>query len=156
MIFTLTLCYILVHGKTIEGADNKLGQCKGLIRLISPCGLSLEYRKDRAHINFKAAKAVLEGCGCYRLHERKNYRGKTYHVNTIGEHKVPLKRVRSIAKVPCSSESMVSKDMLPHGSYVSVVFKRKNKKNRHIKKKKTNKKGTKIVHMSLPIHDYHA
>ena len=129
---------ISVTCKTIEGPERRVGQCKGTIRLISPCGLIQDYRKDVAHINFKAAKAVLEGCGCYRLHERKNYRGRTFTVDTQGEHKVLLRRVRSVAKVSCSRATL-SKRMLPVDAYVSVVIhhKKSHKRRRHSKKKKS-------------------
>ena len=104
-MLTIALLGNNVAGKSLEGVESEFGECRGLVRLVSPCGLPLEYKETKAHINFKAATAVLEGCGCFRLFERKNSKGRSLFINMIGEHSVPLKRVRSIAKVSCPQES---------------------------------------------------
>eukprot|EP00090_Calanus_glacialis_P018359 TRINITY_DN28483_c0_g1_i1.p1 TRINITY_DN28483_c0_g1~~TRINITY_DN28483_c0_g1_i1.p1 ORF type:complete len:152 (-),score=54.11 TRINITY_DN28483_c0_g1_i1:65-520(-) len=52
-------------------------------------------------------RAVMVGCGdCFRLFEKKNGRGRSYFVNRSGEHTIPLRKVRSIHKVPCSNMAM--------------------------------------------------
>ena len=78
---------------------------------------------------------VLEGCGCYRLHEKTKRRGKSYYVNKIGEHSIPLRKIGSLVKIPCSREAMpvwsvaliVAGLVIVVGVIVVVVFKRKNK-----------------------------
>ena len=99
IILTISLFGIYAAEMYLEGSENRLGECDGLLWLLSSCGLSMEYRERPEHLNFKAAKTVLEGCYFFRLFERKNNRGRSFSVYEIGEHRVHLKRVRSLAKI---------------------------------------------------------
>eukprot|EP00092_Neocalanus_flemingeri_P054919 GFUD01064763.1.p1 GENE.GFUD01064763.1~~GFUD01064763.1.p1 ORF type:complete len:109 (+),score=29.38 GFUD01064763.1:109-435(+) len=102
-ILIWTLLVISAHGESIKGEENDSGEeCKGMIKLISSAGHVKEYKEDQEHMHVKASKVVLKGCECYRLYERKENRGRSYFVNKIGEHNIPLKKVGSLAKVPCS------------------------------------------------------
>ena len=89
----------------------------------------------KPHISFNAAKTVLEGYGCYRLHERKNYRGRSMSVSVRGVHDVTLGRVRSISKISCASPA-IRKQETPRGrgSYIFIRFKAK----KHCKKRRHN------------------
>ena len=80
---------IYAYGKSLEGSENDMGECKGLARLISSCGFVQEYKENQEHSNVKAAKLVLEGCECYRLFESKNNRGK-YQVSQFFSQKIWL------------------------------------------------------------------
>ena len=114
IILTISLFGIYAAEMYLEGSENRLGECEGLLWLLSSCGLSMEYRERPEHLNFKvkAAKTVLEGCYFFRLFERKNNRGRSFSVYEIGEHRVHLKRVRSLAKIYCTQEA--DKSTGPH------------------------------------------
>ena len=101
-ILICSLLVIFTHGQSIEGEENGSEKCNGLIILISSAGDVEEFKEDHKNINFKASKAVLKGCECYRLYERKKNRGRSYYVNKIGKHSIPLRKVGSLAKVSCS------------------------------------------------------
>ena len=118
------LC-LMVEGKTLEGQGRDLAECEGSLSLVSPCGVTLKYQENTPHIRFNAAKAVLEGCGCYRLYERKNYRGKSFAVTERGSHVVTLRKVRSISKVSCSPPVRARENShnVPH---VAIIMKVKN------------------------------
>ena len=118
----LFACGLNTNGKSLKITENNLADCQGLVRLISPDGVTQEFRESKKQIKSKATKAVLEGCGCFRLFERKHQRGRSFYVNKIGEQEVPLARVRSLARVNCSNEGF------PSGSFVRIDFDHKMKK----------------------------
>ena len=102
IILTISLFGIYAAEMYLEGSENRLGECEGLLWLLSSCGLSMEYRERPEHLNFKAAKTVLEGCYFPRLFERKPTEEGVF---LIGEHRVPLNKVRSPAKIYCAQEA---------------------------------------------------
>ena len=125
---------LMVEGKTLEGQSRDLADCEGSLSLVSPCGVAHNYQENTSHIRFNAAKAVLEGCGCYRLHERKNYRGKSFTVAARGRHVVTLRKVRSISKISCSPPVRTRKNShsVPH---LAIIMKVKNQcKNKRYEK----------------------
>ena len=127
IMMLIMFCY-QINGKSIVGAKNE-DECKGLIRLRSSCGFVQEYRKDQRHLNFNAAKAFLEGCGCYRLYERRRHRGKSYTVDKIGEHTILLRRVRSLTKIMCPGDAMVLNDIASPINLSNVVVLEHKRKN---------------------------
>ena len=98
----LTSCSVLsTFSMSLAGAGRGDVYCKGVVKLISPCGLSIEYYKTERHINFNVLNATLEGCSCFRLFERKHFHGKSFLVGKPGMQKIPLKRVRSLKIANC-------------------------------------------------------
>ena len=55
---TISLFGIYAAGM-LEGLENSLRECEGLLWLLSSCWLSMEYRERQEHLNFKAAKLPL-------------------------------------------------------------------------------------------------
>ena len=120
----------------------KSAECKGLVSLISSCGFVQEFKDTEGHLNFNAAKVVLEGCGCFRLFERRGHRGKSYLVNQNGKQNVPLRRVRSMAKIKCPGKKKnFAKKTFIHGSptWVMIHYKRTQLTRKIRKKNQTHK-----------------
>ena len=140
-----TFCY-QIHGKSIVGPRNE-DECRGLIRLRSSCGFVQEYSGDQRHLNFNAAKAFLEGCGCYRLYERRKHRGKSYTVDKIGDHTIFLRRVRSLEKIKCPGEAILPNVVVHEHRRKNRRKKKNNKKNsnKHNKKKHLRKHKRKLA-----------
>eukprot|EP00092_Neocalanus_flemingeri_P051808 GFUD01060374.1.p1 GENE.GFUD01060374.1~~GFUD01060374.1.p1 ORF type:complete len:110 (-),score=18.18 GFUD01060374.1:275-604(-) len=88
-------------GQMIVGADMTTEFCNGSIKLYSAFGEVAVFTEVQSKMMIKAHTALVEGCGCYRLYERKNYRGRSYHANRREEHHIGLRRVKSLALVPC-------------------------------------------------------
>jgi hypothetical protein len=136
-----TILFIPIFGSFVNG-KGKSGECKGLVRLISSCGFVQEFKDTEKHLNFNANKLVLEGCGCFRLFERRGHRGKSYLVNQNGKQKVPLRRVRSMAKIKCpGKKKRFENKTLERGSpiLVRVDYKRTKMTRKIRKKNKTHK-----------------
>ena len=131
----MTFFAISAYGQAIKGKEYDIGECKGLIQLISSAGDVEEFKENQLDIDVKATKAILKGCGCYRLYQRKDKRGRSYYVNKIGEHSIPLRKIGSLAKVPCSREAkampvwsialIVTGLVVVVGFIVVLVYKRK-------------------------------
>merc|ERR1711936_1514504 len=94
----------LALGYFIDAEDTDKGECKGSLTLLNSAGDIIEIKEDTAIT--KVEKATVEGCGCYRLYERKNKRGRSYYINKNGEHILPLRTVGSIALAPCSKAAL--------------------------------------------------
>ena len=77
--------------------------CKGSLVLGVPTGvIVLQGYETRSvpGVNW----AVLQGCGCYRLFNRKNFRGRSYLADKEGLHTVDFNRIKSVQKVTCDSQ----------------------------------------------------
>merc|ERR1739842_16544 len=125
-IIIATVC-LMVEGQSIEGQRRNFAECEGSLRLVSPCGLAHKYQENTPHMRFNAAKAVLEGCGCYRLHEGRKYRGRSFDITARGRHVVTLRKVKSISKISCSSHVTTEQDRHT-GSHIRKHCKKKRHK----------------------------
>ena len=106
MILTCFLIFMFTlpstPGQLIFGQERRTGFCSGSIKMVSPSREVAVFRDVEGNINMKASIVSVEGCGCYRLFEKKNYRGRSYHADRMGEHRIHLRKVKSLLKVPCS------------------------------------------------------
>ena len=96
----LTIIAVPISGTVLVGAGIESSECKGKLTLIAPCGMEMNYFKNESKIDFNAAKVKVEGCSCFRLFERQDFRGKSFLV-TKGRKKKVTFRVRSLARVIC-------------------------------------------------------
>ena len=100
-------------GFSVVGYLRKLGHCEGRLELISRKNLKVVYTKTSTKMLFKPTKAILTGCQCFRLFERRNGKGRSFLLDTLGETSVPLRRVRSLYKVSCDrSKNKVARKLL--------------------------------------------
>ena len=102
------LLAVSVSGQAIVGKANEEPDCEGSIELIAADGKVMEVTEDQEDISMKAVTAVSRGCGCYRLYEKPERRGRSYLMDKIGEHGIPLRMVGSLATVPCSRGAMAA------------------------------------------------
>jgi len=52
----------------------------------------------------RVTTVIKEGCGCFRLHDGASGRGRSVTLVENGEHKLTIKRVKSLYKISCSDE----------------------------------------------------
>ena len=91
-------------GQVISGVNRRTNHCNGSsIKLYSASVLVAVFREVQRNINIKVSSALVEGCGCFRLNEKKNHRGRSYLANRLGKHKINLRGVKSVLKIPCSN-----------------------------------------------------
>ena len=102
------LLAVSVSGQAIVGKANEEPDCEGSIELIAADGKVMEVTEDQEDISMKAVTAVSRGCGCYRLYEKTERRGRSYLMDNIGEHSIPLRMVGSLTTVPCSRGAMAA------------------------------------------------
>jgi hypothetical protein len=63
---------------------------------------SLRFTGDQHSVRVRGAgQVVVEGCGCYLLYQGRKRQGSSQTLGRSGEHKVQLKKVRSIYTVDC-------------------------------------------------------
>ena len=99
-----------------------LGPALQMLRLVSPEGSVQEYNSSRGKM--KTVKAVLEGCGCYRLYSRHHSRGSSFYVSKRGKQYVPLRVVRSVERVQCSQGTRERKQKKIHNQSLSPMIKK--------------------------------
>ena len=97
----LLVCAVCVPGRFISGGPLHYNKCVGSISLVTVHGDVYKFNESQEKVNIKATKAVLEGCGCYRLFERRKYKGRSYQVTRGGEQDIYIKKVRSVARTRC-------------------------------------------------------
>ena len=107
----LCLCMSLLSSSladVVSTSSLSSGECAGSITLHhGDQEVKITEGVEELEKSLVVEKAVLVGCGdCFRLFEKKNGRGRSYFVNRSGEHTVPLRKVRSVRKIPCSNQAM--------------------------------------------------
>ena len=79
-------------------------KCVGSIGLYKDSALVGTYSDTEEAVWEEPNRAVLHGCGCFVLYHKKKGEGDQFYVNRVGEHHIPLKKVRSMYRVECREE----------------------------------------------------
>ena len=77
-------------------------KCVGSLGLYKDSQLVGTYSSSEEAVWEQPNRAVLHGCGCFVLYHKKKGEGDHYYVDRVGEHNIPLVRVRSMYRVQCS------------------------------------------------------
>merc|ERR1711892_1640840 len=104
IIFTssLSLCY----GNVFDVKENE-GECKGSVTLYEG-STETGVTKDE-NVKVSVDKIKMEGCRCFRLHDKKKGRGRSFFLGKQGEYtgeEMGLRKVRSVRRVDCESLAM--------------------------------------------------
>ena len=108
-LLLLAMCwevFVTEAGEAIADTDNVEDDCEGSLKLITAGGDEVEVTEDMEEMDIEVVKAVTEGCGCYRLWEKSNKRGKSFHLNSIGTHSFPIRKVGSLSYTACGRGAM--------------------------------------------------
>ena len=97
----------------LDSSDRK---CVGSIGLYKDSALVGTFSDSEEAVWEEPNRAVLQGCGCFVLFHKKKGEGDQFYVPRVGEHDIPLKRVRSIYRVKCREEQV------PWATLVIVVI----------------------------------
>merc|ERR1711892_407788 len=103
-IFTssVSVCY----GNVFDVKENE-GECKGSVTLYE--GSTETVVTEDENVKVSVDKIKREGCGCFRLHDKKNGRGRSFFLGRQGEYTgedMGLRKVRSVRRVECESLAM--------------------------------------------------
>eukprot|EP00092_Neocalanus_flemingeri_P055675 GFUD01065855.1.p1 GENE.GFUD01065855.1~~GFUD01065855.1.p1 ORF type:complete len:117 (+),score=15.64 GFUD01065855.1:79-429(+) len=78
--------------------------CIGTLTLHGLDGAETAVTEDVNIMRVTVERVVMEGCGCFTLHSRTRFRGRSYSLRTRGEHsraKTGFGRVKSVKRVEC-------------------------------------------------------
>ena len=79
--------------------------CPGFVKLYSNVSEDEVVSEDvDIKPRIKVTKVLMEGCGCFSLHSRKNGRGRSFFLPRQGEFEVHM-TVGSVRKVSCGSRA---------------------------------------------------
>ena len=104
LIFTSSLSFC--HGNVFDVKENE-GECKGSVTLYEGSTETVVTKDENVKVSVDKIK--LEGCGCFRLHDKKNGRGRSFFLGRQGEYtgeEMGLRKVRSVRRVECESLAM--------------------------------------------------
>merc|ERR1712106_260400 len=109
-ILSIVIYSAFIHDGTSSFmiAGDKRSECFGSITLNNNSDLT--FYSSVSDINLEVHTVRMEGCGCFRLHQRNGGRGRSLRINQQGVTKVALGRVRSIVTEQCFSGRGVSKE----------------------------------------------
>merc|ERR1711970_1285569 len=101
LIFFFVICssFIKDLNSSFMIADDKKSECVGSIILNNNSSLTI--RSTVPEMNLKVWTVRMEGCGCYRLHQRTRGRGRSLRIFQQGITMVTMGRVRSIVTEQC-------------------------------------------------------
>ena len=101
LIFLLVICFSFIKdgSSSFMIADEKDSHCVGSIILNN--NSSLTFKSSVPEMNLSVWMVRMEGCGCYRLHQRTRGRGRSLRIFQQGITRVTMGRVRSIVMEQC-------------------------------------------------------
>ena len=108
LLLSVSVLSISVAGQAIAGRGNAVATCQGSLMLVTAAGEEVEVSDDMEDMDMQVVKAVTEGCGCYRFYEKPNKRGKSFFLETIGSHTIPLRKVSSLSYELCGRGAMAA------------------------------------------------
>ena len=105
-VFLIQLASIIEVNAEVFDAETKANyaECLGSLLVVTEREVKIRFNLSRTRTRFKAASLQVEGCGCFDLYKKKNYRGTVWHIshymgNLSGDNiGFPVK---SVKKVPC-------------------------------------------------------
>ena len=104
LLLSVVICSAFIHDGTSSFmfADEKDSECVGSIILNDYP--SLTFHSNVSDINYKVWMVRAEGCGCFRLFQRSEGRGRSVKINQHGLFQINLGRLRSIFTEDCFME----------------------------------------------------
>ena len=102
-MFSISVATGSILYSPLDSSDRK---CVGSIGLYKDSALVGTFSDSEEAVWEEPNRAVLQGCGCFVLFHKKKGEGDQFYVPRVGEHDIPLKRVRSIYRVKCQEEQV--------------------------------------------------
>ena len=106
LLFSVLLLLKCLDGREMVSkifvAPDMVGDCVGSVTLYE--GFEETVVTKNQNVDIIMDKVKMEGCGCFRLHSRPQWRGRSYFLGRTGEHTVEeigWSRVRSVGRVEC-------------------------------------------------------
>ena len=101
---TFLLLLLVQHSSCylIRGAPPPT-QCRGRLLLYSSSSQVMAVNKIEPSVGVRANRAVVEGCGCYRIFKRRNFKGRSSMVEVGRINQSSPARIKSVLRVPCFS-----------------------------------------------------
>ena len=106
IVFSTALSVSLVAGSIIYNPLGEDKNCVGSLGLYKDNALVGTFSGTEDAVWEEPNRAVLQGCGCFVLYHKKKGEGESFYVDRAGEHRIPLKKVRSMYRVQCHQEEI--------------------------------------------------
>jgi hypothetical protein len=74
--------------------------CRGTLTFRNGSGL-INVNESQLNIEIISRRVILNGCGCFRLFEKRNGKGKSQLIKRHGWQKIVIKTIKSITKIKC-------------------------------------------------------
>ena len=100
-ILLLVLMYFMsvIYPQVFE--DQRIrADCRGTLTFRNGSGLT-NVNESQLNIKIMSTRVMLSGCGCFRLFEKRNGKGKSQLIKRQGWQKIALKTVKSITNIIC-------------------------------------------------------
>eukprot|EP00092_Neocalanus_flemingeri_P000260 GFUD01000280.1.p1 GENE.GFUD01000280.1~~GFUD01000280.1.p1 ORF type:complete len:117 (+),score=22.40 GFUD01000280.1:104-454(+) len=101
-------CCLGVIGNDIQQrimeTPDMVSVCIGTLTLYGLDGSETVVTEDVHSMRVTVERVVMEGCGCFTLHSRPTFMGRSYNLRTRGEHsraETGFGRVKSVERVEC-------------------------------------------------------
>merc|ERR1719228_1003741 len=107
-LLLIYLLQLLGHSSAnIIDSDWMEGECRGSVKLYEGSKETLVTKDENVKVTLD--RVILEGCGCYTLHSKKNWKGRSFSMDKSGEYtggEIGWSKVRSVKRVPCDTLAM--------------------------------------------------
>ena len=106
-LFLIIVLLLPAHKGNLIDVETKEGECKGSVTLYEGSEETVVTKDENMRLTVDKMK--VEGCGCWRLYNKKGGRGRSYFLTRRGEQMgedIGWRKVRSVRKVECDSTAM--------------------------------------------------
>ena len=105
-VFLIQLASIREGNAEVFDAETKanFAECFGSLLVVTEREVKLRIILSRTRTEFNAASLQVEGCGCFDLYKKRNFRGTVWHIShymgNLSGDQIGF-TVKSVKKVPC-------------------------------------------------------
>ena len=106
-VFLIQLASIIEVNAEVFDAETKANyaECLGSLLVVTEREVKIRFNLSRTRTRFNASSLQVEGCGCFDLYKKTNFRGTVWHIshymgNLSGDN-IGFTTVKSVEKVPC-------------------------------------------------------
>ena len=108
VLLFVTAMVCMTECNVLDSGDKNSGECKGNVVLYE--GSEETKVTEDGDVDLVVDKVMVEGCGCFTLHSKKEGRGKSFFLRSTDGVASPSDmgwaRVRSVRKVACENRAM--------------------------------------------------
>ena len=102
VLLLVLMCFTSVINPQVFEDQRIRADCRGTLTFRNGSGLT-NVNESQLNIKIMSTTVLLNGCGCFRLFEKRNGKGKSQLIKRHGWQRIVIKTIQSITKIKCDN-----------------------------------------------------